>query len=76
MKNVRLGVVDWFAHLGSCVSSDGSISLEVNPHISKARVPYFNLFRLWCRSDVSLPTKGCAYNGTVCFVLYTSVKRS
>ena len=35
-----LEVVEQFTYLGSCVSSDGSLSNEIDARISKARIVY------------------------------------
>ena len=64
-----LGVVEKFTDLGSCVSSDGSLSNEIDARISKARIAFANLRHLWRQKSISLSLKGRAYKTTVRAVL-------
>ena len=52
-----LEVVEQFTYLGSCVSSDGSLSNEINAQISKARIAFVNLRHLWRQKGMSEPER-------------------
>ena len=64
-----LEVVEQFTYLGSCVSSDGSLSNEIDARISKARIAFANLRHLWRQKGISLSLKGRVYKTTVRAVL-------
>jgi hypothetical protein len=69
IQGETLEVVERFTYLGSCISSDGSVSDEVNARISKARVTFANLRHLWRQKGISLGLKGRVYQATVRAVL-------
>ncbi|KER22097.1 hypothetical protein T265_14942, partial [Opisthorchis viverrini] len=56
-------------HLGSCISSDCSVTDEVNARICKARAAFANLRHLWRQNGLSLNLKGRVYQATVRAVL-------
>ncbi|GAA49853.1 FH2 domain-containing protein 1 [Clonorchis sinensis] len=60
-----LDVVERFTYLGSCISSDSSVTDEVDAQFSKARVSVTNLRHLWRQSGVSVNLKGHMYQATV-----------
>ena len=64
-----LEVVDRFPYLGSCVSTDCSISNEIDARISKARIAFANLRHLWRQKGISLSLNGRVYKITVRAVL-------
>jgi hypothetical protein len=65
--------VERFTYLGSCISSDGSVTDEVRARISKARIAFANLRHLWRQKGMSLELKGRVYKATVrAVLLYTS----
>ena len=64
-----LEVVEQFKYLGSCVSSDGSLSNEIDARISKARIAFANLRHLWRQKGISLSLKVRVYKTTVRAVL-------
>ena len=64
-----LEVVEQFTYLGSCVSSDGSLSNEIDAGILKARIASANLRHLWRQKGISLSLKGRPYKTTVRAVL-------
>ncbi|KAG5454321.1 hypothetical protein CSKR_109227, partial [Clonorchis sinensis] len=47
-----------FTYRGSCISSDCSVTDEVNARIGKARVAFANLRHLWRQSSISLILNG------------------
>ncbi|KER31714.1 hypothetical protein T265_02084 [Opisthorchis viverrini] len=53
-----LEVVERFTYLGSCISSDCSVTDEVNARICKARAAFANLRHLWRQNGLSLNLKG------------------
>ncbi|KER27378.1 hypothetical protein T265_05554 [Opisthorchis viverrini] len=59
-----LEIVENFTYLGSCISSDGSVSDEVGARISKARITFANLRHLWRQKGISLDLKGRVYQAT------------
>ena len=65
-----LEVVEQSTYLGSCVSSDGSLSNEIDARILKARIAFANLRHLWRQIGISLSLKGCMYKTTVRAVLF------
>ena len=69
IQGEALEVVERFTYLGSCISSDCSVTDEVNARICKARVAFANLRHLWRQSGVSLNLKGRVYQATVRAVL-------
>ena len=50
-------VVEQFTYLGSCFSSDGSLSNEIDARISNARIAFANLHHLWRQKGISLSLK-------------------
>ncbi|KER26157.1 hypothetical protein T265_14052, partial [Opisthorchis viverrini] len=52
-------------YLGSCISSDGSVSDEVSARISKARITFAKLRHLWRQKGISLDLKGRVYQATI-----------
>ena len=54
-----LEIVEQFTYLGSCVSSDGSLSNEIDARTSKARIASANLHYLWRQKGIRLSLKGC-----------------
>ncbi|KER27616.1 hypothetical protein T265_05340 [Opisthorchis viverrini] len=64
-----LKVVEHFTCLGSCISSDCSVTDEVNARICKARAAFANLRHLWRQSDLSLNLKGRVYQAAVWAIL-------
>ena len=64
-----LEVVEQFTYLGSCVSSDGSLSNEIDARISKARIAFANLRHFWRQKFISLSLKGRVYKTTIRAVL-------
>ncbi|KER24004.1 hypothetical protein T265_08248 [Opisthorchis viverrini] len=60
-KGKVLEVVERFTHLGSCISSDCRVTVEVSASICKAWVKFANLRHLWCQSGLSLNLKGPLY---------------
>ena len=72
-----LDTVERFTYLGSCISSDGSVTDEVNARISKARAAFANLRHLWNQKGLPLRLKGRVYNATVrAVLLYSTETRS
>ncbi|KER29596.1 hypothetical protein T265_03797 [Opisthorchis viverrini] len=65
-----LEVVERFTYLGSCISSDCSVTDEVNARICKARAAFANLRHLWRQNGLSLNLKGRVYQATVRVVLF------
>ncbi|KER34252.1 hypothetical protein T265_00103 [Opisthorchis viverrini] len=53
-----LEVVERFKYLGSCISSDCSVTDEVNARICKDRAAFANLRHLWPQNGLSLNLKG------------------
>ena len=64
-----LEVANRFAYLGSRVSTDCSISNEIDVRISKARIAFANARHLWSQKGISLSLKGRVYKTTVRAVL-------
>ncbi|KER28372.1 hypothetical protein T265_13592, partial [Opisthorchis viverrini] len=64
-----LELVERFTYLGSCISSDCSVTDEVNARICKARAAFANLRHLWRQNGLSLNLKGRVYQTTVRAVL-------
>ncbi|KER27332.1 LOW QUALITY PROTEIN: hypothetical protein T265_13817 [Opisthorchis viverrini] len=64
-----LEVAERFTYLGSCISSDCSVTDEVNARIYKARTAFANLRRLWRQNGLFLNLKGRVYQATVRAVL-------
>ncbi|KER28801.1 hypothetical protein T265_04411 [Opisthorchis viverrini] len=64
-----LQVVERFTYLGSCISSDCSVTDEVNARICKARAAFANSRHLWRQNGLSLNLKGRVYQATVRAVL-------
>ena len=64
-----LEVVKQFTYLGSCASSDGSLSNEIDARISKARIAFANLRHLWRQKGISLSLKVRVYKTAVRAVL-------
>ncbi|KER19717.1 hypothetical protein T265_11586 [Opisthorchis viverrini] len=64
-----LEVVERLTYLGSCISSDCSVTDEVNARICKARAASDNLRHLWRQNGLSLNLKGRVYQATVRAVL-------
>ncbi|KER19936.1 hypothetical protein T265_11404 [Opisthorchis viverrini] len=64
-----LEVGERFTYLGSCISSDCSVTDEVNTRISKARAAFAYLRLLWRQKGLSLNLKGRVYQATVRAVL-------
>ncbi|KER22936.1 hypothetical protein T265_09067 [Opisthorchis viverrini] len=64
-----LEVVERSTYLGSCISSDCSVTDEVNARICKARAAFANLRHLWRQNGLSLNLKGRVYQATVRAVL-------
>ncbi|KER21331.1 hypothetical protein T265_10331 [Opisthorchis viverrini] len=64
-----LEIVENFTYLGSCISSDGSVSDEVSARTPKARITFANLRHLWRQKGISLDLKGRVYQATVRAVL-------
>ncbi|KER20694.1 hypothetical protein T265_10809 [Opisthorchis viverrini] len=56
-----LEVVERFTYLGSCISSDCSVTDGVNAQICKAPVALANLRHLWRQRGISLNLKGRTY---------------
>jgi hypothetical protein len=69
IRGEALEVVERFTYLGSCISSDGSMTDEVTTRISKARIAFANLRHLWRQKGISLGLKGRVYQTTVRAVL-------
>jgi hypothetical protein len=69
IQGEALEVVERFTYLGSCISSDGSVTDEVEARVSKARIAFANLRHLWRQKGLSLGLKGRVYNATVRAVL-------
>ena len=69
LDGIPLEVVDCFTYLGSCISSDCSVSNEVNARIRKARITFANLRHLWRQKSLSLSLKARVYQATVRAVL-------
>ena len=69
IQGESLEIVENFTYLGSCISSDGSVSDEVSARISKARITFANLRHLWRQKGISLDLKGRVYQATVRAVL-------
>ncbi|GAA55609.1 ADP-ribosylation factor-like 2-like 1, partial [Clonorchis sinensis] len=65
IQGEALKVVEHFTYLGSCVSSDCSVTDEINARICKARVAFGSLRHPWCHNGVSLNLKGRVYQATV-----------
>ncbi|KER24298.1 hypothetical protein T265_14450, partial [Opisthorchis viverrini] len=57
-------VVENFACLGSCISSDGIVSDEVIARISRAWITFADWRHLWLRKDISLDLKCRMYHAT------------
>ncbi|KER22397.1 hypothetical protein T265_09511 [Opisthorchis viverrini] len=64
-----LEVLGSFTYVGSRVSSDCSVTDEVNARICKARAAFANLRHLWRQNGLSLNLKGCVYQAIVRAVL-------
>ncbi|GAA56585.1 forkhead box protein L1 [Clonorchis sinensis] len=64
-----LEVVERFTYLGSCVSSDCSVTDEVSARMCKVWFAFANLRHLWRQNGVSLNLKGRVYQATVRAVL-------
>ena len=60
-----LEVVEQFTYLGSCASSDGSLSNEIDARILKARIAFGNLSHLWRQKRISLSLKNRMYKTPV-----------
>ncbi|KER28796.1 hypothetical protein T265_04484 [Opisthorchis viverrini] len=60
-----LEVVERFTHLGSHISSDCSVTDEVNERICKARAAFANLRHLWRQDGLSLNLKERIYQAAV-----------
>ena len=56
LQGTILEVLEQFRYLGSCVSSDGSLSNEI---------AFANLRHLWRQKGISLSLKGRVYKTTV-----------
>ncbi|KER30325.1 hypothetical protein T265_03269 [Opisthorchis viverrini] len=56
-------------NLGSCISSNCNVTVEVNARIYKARAAFANLRHLWRQHSSSLNLKGLVYQATVRAVL-------
>ena len=69
INGLPLEIVDRFVYLGSCISSDCSVSNEIKSRIAKARTTFANLHHLWCNKKISLKLKGRVYQATVRAVL-------
>jgi hypothetical protein len=69
LQGESLEVVDRFTYLGSCITSDCSVTDEVSARISKARIAFANLRHLWRQKGLSLGLKGRVYQATVRAVL-------
>ncbi|KER27877.1 hypothetical protein T265_05160 [Opisthorchis viverrini] len=54
-----LEIVENFTYLGSCISSDGSVSDEVSASVSKARITFANLCHLWRQKVRAVLLYGC-----------------
>ena len=65
MEGEDLEQVERFTYLGSCISTNGSITSEITARISKAQAAFSNLCHLWRCMDVSQATKGWVYNAAV-----------
>ncbi|KER24737.1 hypothetical protein T265_07687 [Opisthorchis viverrini] len=69
-----LEVGEWF----TCLSSDCSVTDEVNSRVYKARAAFANLIQLWRQSCASLNLKGRVYQATEhspCGLLSENLKR-
>ncbi|CAH8623296.1 unnamed protein product, partial [Dicrocoelium dendriticum] len=69
LESAQLEQVDSFVYLGSCVSADGTINIEVSLRIAKARSAFVNLRHLCRHHDVSSSLKGRVYSASVRSVL-------
>ena len=69
LQGEQLDIVERFTYLGSCISSDGSVTDEVKARISKARTAFANLRHLWRQKGLPLELKGRVYRATVRAVL-------
>jgi hypothetical protein len=69
IQGETLEVVERFTYLGSCISSDCSVTDEISARISKARIAFANLRHLWRQKGISLGLKGRVYQTTVRAVL-------
>ncbi|KER27410.1 hypothetical protein T265_05517 [Opisthorchis viverrini] len=58
IQGESLEIVENFTYLGSCISSNGSVSDEVSARISKARITLANSRHLWGQKGISLDLKG------------------
>ncbi|KER33486.1 hypothetical protein T265_00603 [Opisthorchis viverrini] len=70
IQGEALEVVEHFTYLGSCISSDCSVTDEVNARICKARAAFANLRHLWRQNGLSLNLKGCLGDLAVSQTLY------
>ena len=57
--------MEQFSYLGSCVSSDSSLSNEIDARISKARIAFTDLLHLWRQKGISMSLEGLLYKTTV-----------
>ncbi|CAH8461931.1 unnamed protein product [Schistosoma rodhaini] len=60
----RIGVIDKFVYLDSCISAGGEVSDETNSCKVKARDAYVNLNHLCHLRDVSVAVQGGIYNAS------------
>ena len=66
IKGNSLDIVSSFRYLGSILSSDSSLSSEINARIAKAASVFNGLkSRVWENSNLSTKTKLAVYNATV-----------
>ena len=61
-----VAVVEEFEYLGSTITKDRTLDIEVNMRISKASQTFGSLYWvLWSRSNIKTSTKMCLFNSVV-----------
>jgi len=64
IQGEALEMVDRLPYPAVCISSDCSLANEFGIRISKARVAFANLHRLWRWKEIGLSFKGRVYGNT------------
>ena len=62
LNEEELRSVGKFTYLGSCIIASGNIADEIKSRITRPQAVYENLRHFWRRTNISLTTKGHAYN--------------
>ena len=65
INDQEIETVNKFTYLGSIISDDGKLDLEINERIRKASYAYKKQAKVWSNSKVSVKTKMKIYNSTV-----------